>query len=410
MTVATEACYAERQWTGVETSFAAGFTAQHASHIALSYRNSLNVVTPLTQGLHAQVMFGVGGEVIVVPLALPPAPGEVLIERVTPALQATNFTDLAKYSAATHERLHDAAAMRAAELKRKLAIMQAVDPLSVGPAGNNLFTQLIESVKTDDYVVTLGDRGRAIIGNKVSPIYFDLPPAAACNEFVFWFRNIGDGDLILRPNGTDSFEGNSTYAIPKGAYALCVSNGTTWRAAAMPYVSPVPLPVDRGGTGAVTPRAAMAALKGVHILHCDGSLITFTGAATIQTMKTITVPGGAMGPHGQLRVTFLFGFSAGTPAPFIRLRFGGVSGALYAEQFGSSVAMTGQWQVRISNRGVVNSQIGMATATVFNVSNGSDVTSSLNTNNDQDLVFQGGLLNAAHSVFLKNVLVELMVP
>lgn len=118
MTVSTENCYAERAWTGVETSFTPGFSALAAADVLVYSRDALGVETLLTLNVHYGVTLdAANGAVTVTPIALPAAPKTLLILRTTPALQDTNFANLAKYAPTVHTRLHDAAAMRDAEDK-----------------------------------------------------------------------------------------------------------------------------------------------------------------------------------------------------------------------------------------------------------------------------------------------------
>lgn len=125
MTVATEASYAERVYTGVETSFAPGFTAQAAAHVQAGYFNSDGLPVALTPGLHFVATLDAAGNVTVTRIAFPfasaDAPVTIFIERVTPATQGVDFDNLAAYDASVHERLADAAALRDAELRGRQA-------------------------------------------------------------------------------------------------------------------------------------------------------------------------------------------------------------------------------------------------------------------------------------------------
>ncbi len=125
MTVAVPTPYAELAWTGVETSFSPGIYAQDKGHIVVRYVDADGVTTTLADGTHLTLSkagaAGDTGAITAAPVAMPPAPGTVTFERVTPPTQATSFEDLLGYSAKTHERLHDAAALRAAEADAKLA-------------------------------------------------------------------------------------------------------------------------------------------------------------------------------------------------------------------------------------------------------------------------------------------------
>lgn len=124
MTVASEFCGpTDLRWTGAETSFPAGFSADAAETVKVSYRPDATAVRiDLVQGIHFNVTgAGTGeGPVTVIPLAMPPAPGDVRILRDTPALQEVEFRNLRKFDNGIHTRLHDLSAMRDAELKMRL--------------------------------------------------------------------------------------------------------------------------------------------------------------------------------------------------------------------------------------------------------------------------------------------------
>ncbi|MFA6267775.1 MAG: hypothetical protein WC670_18915 [Pseudolabrys sp.] len=124
MTVPTEACYAERVYTGVETIFTPGFAAFSGADVHVSYFDSTGVKIELTLGVHFLVSLDGGGAVTVTRIAFPAASADqpviLAFERITPAIQGTDFTNLNRYDAALHGRLADAAAMRDAELRGKM--------------------------------------------------------------------------------------------------------------------------------------------------------------------------------------------------------------------------------------------------------------------------------------------------
>ncbi|MBR1155797.1 hypothetical protein [Bradyrhizobium sp. JYMT SZCCT0428] len=59
MTVATEACYAERTYTGAETIFSPGFSPVSIADVQTSYFDADGPPIPLTQGVHFSVNLGV---------------------------------------------------------------------------------------------------------------------------------------------------------------------------------------------------------------------------------------------------------------------------------------------------------------------------------------------------------------
>src|SRR4051794_32711544 len=125
MTVATEACHAEAVYTGAETTFTPGFSAQSIEHVFVGYFDSEGALVDLTQGVHFSVTLGVDDAVTVTKIAFPvatvAAPVTIAIERVTPAVQGTDFDNLEAYDASVHERIADASAMRDAENRRRLS-------------------------------------------------------------------------------------------------------------------------------------------------------------------------------------------------------------------------------------------------------------------------------------------------
>lgn len=135
MTVANLNALTLVSWTGVETSFNANMVAQSVSHIVVRYRDAAGTLSTLTHGVHLTVSkagaSGETGAITAVPLAMPAAPGTVIFERVTPGTQATAFSDLSAYSQKTHEKLHDAAALRGGEA-RALGQRALVVPLGEG--------------------------------------------------------------------------------------------------------------------------------------------------------------------------------------------------------------------------------------------------------------------------------------
>jgi hypothetical protein len=277
MTLAVETSYVERAWTGVETSFAAGFTAAAVADVVVRYKTAAGVVSTLTNGVHASVTLDGSGNVTVLPLSMPAAPGTVILSRSTPAAVDADFANLADYDPSVHQALHDAAARRDQELAHSLAekigldanlekfsaagralvdILAGTAPTgavtyeqmqaaiaalasgAAGPAGNNLFTSLTETIKTVDYAVQVADRGGYLVANKATAIAFGLPAIATLASYVYFFTNINDGPLTLDPNGAEiiwNAEGPTatTLILDKGDSAIVVGNGTLWRAMVM---------------------------------------------------------------------------------------------------------------------------------------------------------------------------------
>lgn len=142
-----------------------------------------------------------------------------------------------------------------------------------------------------------------------------------------------------------------------------------------------------------------------------GMSVTGTTAETVLA-PPCTVPAGAMGPNGRVRITTVWSWTNSANTKQTRVRFGGVSGTSYFSFVGSTTASM-RGQAEIANRNSASSQIGgpqSSTVTGWNASGVANVTSSVNTNNDTDIIIAGQLSNASDTMTLESYLVELLVP
>ncbi|NUU41372.1 hypothetical protein [Tardiphaga robiniae] len=126
MTVPTEAAYAELLWSGGETAFTPGFTAEHIDDVEVSYLDADGLPVPLTRGVHFNVSLDSALNVSVTPIALPVAPKTMTFERNTDAVQGTNFENLHRYNATVHGVLFDRAFRLLGELKSR--VVRSVGP------------------------------------------------------------------------------------------------------------------------------------------------------------------------------------------------------------------------------------------------------------------------------------------
>lgn len=127
MTVATETAYAERQYTGIETTFSPGFSALDPGDVLAGYFDPVTGVSvELTAGVHFSAAIDPSsGAVTVTRIAFPSAsvaaPVTIWIARETPAVQGVDFSNLSQYDPSVHEEIADAGAMRDAEIRSEQA-------------------------------------------------------------------------------------------------------------------------------------------------------------------------------------------------------------------------------------------------------------------------------------------------
>lgn len=158
-------------------------------------------------------------------------------------------------------------------------------------------------------------------------------------------------------------------------------------------------------------REMCATLGGWHVLAASAVAASHTGNTSETALATITVPAGAMGPNGLLRVTTQWSYTNSANNKTLRVRFGGASGTGY---LGNNVTTTNAFrdQRLIANRNAANAQVGQSTGVLtsggWGTSTSTPVTSSVDTSAAADLVISGQLANAGETVTLESYLVELL--
>jgi hypothetical protein len=222
-TVPTEACQAAFAWTGVQTGFPCGFPALDPTHLQVTYLNTASQVTSsLALGVHYTVLLDpLTGNATVDPLAMPDnGPGTVTVTRNTPAVQGTQFQNLESYQADALTNLYDADAMRDAELKRRVAALEA---LAGGNPPAPVPTSLTYGIRPQRSIKVAGDLP---IRTTDSILNFnaaaDLTPAllnAATRGGAPIMINIEPGShpqTVLR-SGADLIDGETTYPAVDGS-------------------------------------------------------------------------------------------------------------------------------------------------------------------------------------------------
>jgi len=126
------------------------------------------------------------------------------------------------------------------------------------------------------------------------------------------------------------------------------------------------------------------------------------------TLATVVIPGGSMGPNGIIRVTLWVTMSGSTNKLF-RLRLGGVTLGTHT----LSTSATAQCQYEIANRNNESLQIGQtnsaqsfrefAAGAVF-------LTTAINTAVDQNLTFEVQKTTGAENYIIERYSVEVIRP
>jgi hypothetical protein len=153
---------------------------------------------------------------------------------------------------------------------------------------------------------------------------------------------------------------------------------------------------------------AMCATLGTwRVLVASAVAVSHTGDTSEHALASITVPGGAMGPNGVLRVTAVFSHTNSANNKTMRFRLGGVSGAQVMNIVNTTSASLMTQRI-IQNRNSQSSQVAgpAGTANAFGSSGNAPATASADTSVDQSFVIAGLLANAGETVTLESHLVE----
>jgi hypothetical protein len=142
------------------------------------------------------------------------------------------------------------------------------------------------------------------------------------------------------------------------------------------------------------------------------SAVAVSGAADTNenTLATITVPGGAMGPNGVLRFYTLWSFTNSANTKTGRARLGGIGGTAFMSWAQTAFVSANFFMGGIFNRGAANQQIGQPlSGSSFTIAfGGACVTGAVDTNQDQTLVITGQKALAGETFTLEAYLAELL--
>jgi len=132
--------------------------------------------------------------------------------------------------------------------------------------------------------------------------------------------------------------------------------------------------------------------------------VSTTGDTTENTLATITIPGGAMGANGVVRITSVFSYTTSANVKTLKVKFGGTA---YQSTTVTATASV-RYQSQIQNRNSVSSQVGGHTAGLFSTSTIAPVTSSVDTSSDVTILITGQNGLSSETITLESYLVEVI--
>ncbi len=143
------------------------------------------------------------------------------------------------------------------------------------------------------------------------------------------------------------------------------------------------------------------------VLAQSGVAVPLTGGTSETALATVAMPGGTMGPNGNIRITTLWSMTNNANNKTARVRLGGVSGDQVLAA-GLTSQASAQIQRTVWNRNSEASQVSWvaATANSYTASTATGFTATVNTANAQDIVISGQLANGADTMTLEGYLIE----
>ena len=147
------------------------------------------------------------------------------------------------------------------------------------------------------------------------------------------------------------------------------------------------------------------------IIVLGASAVAASGAADTNenTLATVTIPAGAMGLNGILRVTSLWSYTNSVNNKTLRIRLGGIGGTSYLAVTATTSSLFADVR-EIANRGAANSQVTKSSGVQFGTSSGAVVTGAIDTTAATTLVLTGQKASAGETLTLESYLVELILP
>lgn len=135
-----------------------------------------------------------------------------------------------------------------------------------------------------------------------------------------------------------------------------------------------------------------------------------TGDTNENTLATITIPAGAMGLNGALRVTSVWSATNNANSKTIRLRLGGIGGTAFLAANIANAASARDTDRLVQNRGAANSQVSYAAASVAATTSSATTTGTIDTSVSTTLLITAQLGSAGDTVTLEGYTVELLRP
>lgn len=155
-------------------------------------------------------------------------------------------------------------------------------------------------------------------------------------------------------------------------------------------------------------RAMCAALGTPYVVGQSAVAVSHTGSTSETALATVTIPAGAMGANGRLRILTTWSTTNDASNKTYRVRLGGIGGTAFTAAVSASLASM-KLLTEIANRNAANSQVGgPANYSGLGGSGAAVVTAAINTASAQDIVITGELADSADTITLESYCIEVL--
>jgi hypothetical protein len=170
------------------------------------------------------------------------------------------------------------------------------------------------------------------------------------------------------------------------------------------------VPVANGGTGAATPILAAQNLGTPFLFAKSFVAVTAAGGTTEQTLATVTIPAGAMGPNGALIIDSFWSHSNSVNSKTLSIRVGGVAGTAVAAMGAVSQASTLRrlYLMNANSASVQKVNMPAGRADGYGQATASSITSAVNTAVAWDLVFTGTKSTGSETLTLEGYIIYIL--
>lgn len=149
----------------------------------------------------------------------------------------------------------------------------------------------------------------------------------------------------------------------------------------------------------------------IRILGASAVAVSGPADTSENILATITVPAGAMGLNGFVRIAHTWTITSSANSKILRVRFSGAAGTSFFANTLTTFA-TLKADTIFANRGAANSQVGSSFFTGTGGSSGhtAPVAASVDTTAATTIIISGQKASAGETITLESYLVELILP